>query len=310
MKSIKRILICVLIAAAILLSVNGVYSVEAASDCIRVTSAITSERLYSGNDLQEAFDAAERGCIVSIGRTYRMTQDVVLDAEIMISGQNFLRFNGYSIQLSGNGAIYVAERFSRSTYVTALNPEYNEVEWVQESGGYIYYLVPTSPNMDDYEPEIRVEGSEFLLGAQVLEEDGVIIIDPVSAGISTTDFAAAVDSASSNDAETFTISFTDDVAGLVANGTVMTVTASNTGYTGTVSKIYTIYVLGDVNRNGRVDSADASMIACYAAGLQELDGIALEAADANYDGDITDADAQFLCQKYVTDGEYVSPLSR
>lgn len=310
MKATKRWFLCMLCAVLILLAVNGAYSVDAASDSIRVTSAITDERLYSGNDLQEAFDAAERGCIVSIGRTYRMDKNVVLDCEIMISGQNFLRFNTYSIQLTGNGAIFVTDRFSRSTYVTALDPDHNEVERREENGGHIYYLVPTSPNMDNYEPTIRLDNNPHLYGARVLEEEKIILLDTVAAGISTTDFSSCVESTGDEAAEKFTISFTGDVAGLVANGTVMTITASNTGFVGTVSKDYTIYVLGDVNGNGRIDAADASLISGYVAGAQELTGIAQEAADANNNGDITAADAQMLCTKYVTDNAYTSPLPK
>lgn len=309
MKTTKRWIICTLIVVLLLFAVNGIFPVEAASDSIRVTSAITDERIYSGNDLQEAFDAAERGCIVSIGRTYRMTENVVLDCEIMISGQNFLRFNTYSIQLTGNGAIYVSDRFSRSTYVTALDPDHNEVERTEQNGGYIYYLVPTSPSMDNYEPAISVDNNPHLFGAQVMEEDGIILLDTVADGISTTDLAASVEATGDENAEIFTISFTGDVSGMVANGTVMTITASNTGYTGTVSKEYTVYVLGDVNGNGRIDAADASIISCYVSGVQELTGIAQEAADANNNGDITAADAQLICRKYVNVEEYDSPLS-
>ena len=52
------------------------------------------------------------------------------------------------------------------------------------------------------------------------------------------------------------------------------------------------YMLGDVNRDGEITSADAQLILRYCVGKVELDDEQLILADLNSDGEITSADAQ------------------
>jgi len=68
-------------------------------------------------------------------------------------------------------------------------------------------------------------------------------------------------------------------------------------------------VIGDVNGNGRIDSADANLIVCHAAGLKTLSGDALQAADADGNGVVNTADADLLCRKYIRRDSYSSPLA-
>lgn len=304
MKRWMKSLACVLSALVLVMVMCGSFAVDAASDSITVTSAITDERLYSGNDLQEAFDAAERGSIVSIGRNYTLTEDVVLKVEVMISGQNYLKFSNYHIQLTGNGAIYVTERFSRSTYVTALN-SYSEVDWIEEGGGFIYYLIAQAPSFEDRGPAITPAGD--LLGAYVDAENAVIYLDAAASGLSTEDLAAAITIGTKN-AETVQFRFTGNAGNNAANGMVMVAEATNYDYSGKAEMTYDVILLGDVNGNGLIDSADASLISFHVNGSRELTGAALLAADANRDGEITAADATLLCKKYVRPDRHVSPL--
>ena len=51
-------------------------------------------------------------------------------------------------------------------------------------------------------------------------------------------------------------------------------------------------MLGDVNRDGEITSADAQLILRYCVGKVELDDEQLILADLNSDGEITSADAQ------------------
>ena len=304
MKRYMKRLVCVAAVVAILVTIGSFLAVNAASNSITVTSAISGERLYSGNDLQEAFDAAERGSIVTLGRTYTLTADVELSVEVMINGQNFLKFGSYHIQLSGDGAIYVTDRFSRSSYITAKNA-YSEVDWVEESGGYIYYLITQAPNMDAQEPTINI-GSN-LSAAKLDAENGIIYLDINVSGMTTSALASGMTMKAEN-AEAVGFMFSGDAMGYAANGMIMSAVATNYDYGQAVKKNYTVIVLGDVNGNGKIDSADASLISAYASGKGELSEVQLLAADANCDGTVTAADAMFICKKYVRQDSYTSPL--
>ncbi len=296
---------CVLMAVLLMTAAGGLSEADAASDCITVTSAITGQQLYSGNDLQEAFDAAERGSVVTIGRTYTLTQDAVLRVEVMIDGQNYLRFGTYKIKMSGNGAIYVTERFKRSSYVEALY-DYSEVDWVEESGGYIYYLVTTAPSLEGYQPTIKKGGN--LLGAYLDLELNTIFLDAVGTGLSTEDLTKAV-SMRADFAEEVQFAYIGDADGYAANGMTLIAKAKNHDYNGSVNKSYQVVLLGDVNGNGRIDAGDASLISFHVGGSRELTGAALLAADANRDGVVNAADAAFICRKYVRPNQYATPLA-
>lgn len=299
-----KLVACMALAVAVLLSVGGVYA-DAASGKITVTN-LNGDELYNGDDLQAAFDAAERASVVSLGRSVKLTADVILDVEVMITG-NRISCGDYRILLTGDGALYTENRF-KVKEIAALY-SYSEVTWQEEGNGYVYYLLTTAPSMEGKVPEISVSGN--LLGAKLDEENGIIYLDAVAGGI-TTDAMAKLISMTADYAEAVEYSFTGTATvngkTCVANGCTMVASAVNYDYAQTVKKTYTIVLLGDVNGNGRVDSADASLIACHANGSKTLDDSLLAAADANQDGQITAADAELICNKYVKASSYDSPL--
>ncbi len=303
----KRIL-CLAVVAC-LLAVGGVALADAASNAITVSSLITGELLYSGNDLQEAFSAAERGCNVSIGKSVTLTESVILDVEIMLTG--FTRISGLSrdvqIKLTGDGAIYTDTRI-RTTFIGTLY-SYSSVEVTEENGGYIYYLVSQAPSLEGKVPVVSKGNAVY--GSKVDEENGIIYLDGTADGITTGALAKLVtmdaENAEGVDA-TFENTVTVNGTTCVTNGTVMILTAINYDYDTKVSKTYRLIVLGDVNGNGRIDSADASLMLQYASGTLELTGDALLAADIDRDGHITEADAYRICKKYVRGGSYTSAL--
>lgn len=294
-------------AVAILLSCGGLIYADAASSSITVTSALTGEELYSGDNLQQAFDAAERGSIVSVSKYITLDSNVVLDAEVMLSGESYIKFGDYKIQLTGDGALFVYTRL-RTKYIGA-RYSYSEVEMMEESGGYVYYLVTQAPSLEGKVPSVTVSGD--LLGAALDEQSGIVYLDAAVNGISTGSFTKLITMTADN-AEAVEYSFknTASVNGksCLANGCTVTASAANYDYAQTVTKSYTVILLGDVNGNGRVDSADASLIACHASGAASLTGNALLAADANRDGSVTAADAELICKKYVRRSSYTSPL--
>ena len=59
------------------------------------------------------------------------------------------------------------------------------------------------------------------------------------------------------------------------------------------------YVLGDVNGDGRITSADARLALRAAVSLETLDAVKLLAADANGDGKVTSADARLILRVAV-----------
>lgn len=301
------------LVTAILILCGNVNDVNAASGAINVTSALTSEKLYSGDDLQEAFAAAERGSVITVVRSITLTQDVVLKAEVMLKGYSFIRFvpdldNSsvyYQIKLAENGAIFCDSRI-RTKYISALH-SYSSVEMVQENGGYVYYLEAQAPEFTDEKPTFKA--GEGVYGGKVDGEKGIIYLDVAPGGVTESAIAPCITMAAKN-TERVSFAFRAAVAGgqQVATGSTMVATAKNDDYEGSDSRTYTVIVLGDVNGNGRIDSADAAMIAQFAAGKLSLTENALLAADANHDGVVNAKDAQLICQKYVRVDAYSSPL--
>lgn len=297
------------LSLALCLLLCGAVLAEAASGAVTVSNLITGEVLYNGNDLQEAFAKAERGCSVSIGRNITVKESVILDAEIMLSG--FSRVKGWSrdvqIKLTGHGAIYTDTKI-RTSYISALY-SYSTVEMTEENGGYIYYLVSQAPSLEGKVPVVST--SQDVYGSRVDAEAGVIYVDGAADGI-TTDALAQVVTMEAENAEgvdaTFQNTVTVNGKTCVTNGTLMVLTAANYDYETKISKSYRLIVVGDLNGNGRTDSADASMIMRHVSGVQELTGDALLVADVDCDGHITEADAYRICKKYVRGGSYSSAL--
>ena len=308
-----RLLLVAVLAVALLLTCSSVGKVSAASGAINVTSALTGEKIHSCDDLQEAFDYAERGCIITVVRSITLTQDVVLSVEVMLRGYSFIRFVPdldntsvyHQIKLVGEGAIFCSDRI-RTKYLDAVN-SYSKVEMVQENDGYIYYLESQPPEFTDDGPAFTA--GEGVFGGKADTDKGVVYLDVAPGGVSEGAIAPCVTMKAKN-TETVSFAFRAGVTGgqKVATGSTMVATAKNSDYAGSDTRSYTVIVLGDVNGNGRVDSADAAMIAQFAAGKLTLSDNALLAADANRDGVVNAKDAKLICQKVVRTDAYKTPL--
>lgn len=297
--------LCLIMMVALMLPGSQTAVTNAASNAITVTN-LQGEQLYSGENLQEAFDAAKSRCIVTISRYVTLDANAVLRVEVMLSGYTYIKFGNYKIQLAENGALFVDQRI-RTKYIGALH-DYSTVDMIEESGGYIYYLVTQDPSLEGQSPIVSV--TRDVLGSKVDEEADMIYLDAAADGITTTSMAKSM-SMSAENSEVVAMSFTGGVSikgeTFVANGCIVTATATNYDSNKSAKKTYKIILLGDVNGNGRVDAADAHLIVRQASGSGSLSGNALLAADANRDGTVTVADAELLCKKYVKDN-YSSPL--
>lgn len=312
-KWMKYILFAVILAA--LITVSGpAMTANAASGAINVTNAMTGQKLYSGDDLQEAFDAAERGSIVTVARYITLTQDVTLRVEIMLKGYNFIRFvpdaNNtsvyYKLQLAEEGAIFVDSRI-RTKYIGTLH-SYSEVDMVQENGGYVYYIVAQAPDFDGSKPVVTA--GEGVYGAEVDAENGLIYFDISPKGVTQSALAQCITMQAKN-TEKVAFTFQSEYPGAdVATGGTMVATATNVDYDGKVTVSYRVIVIGDVNGNGVIDAADAALIARFSTGVSTLEGDALLAADANRDGLVNAKDAKLICEKYVRADTYKSPLQQ
>ncbi|MBS6211407.1 MAG: dockerin type I repeat-containing protein, partial [Proteus hauseri] len=67
-----------------------------------------------------------------------------------------------------------------------------------------------------------------------------------------------------------------------------------------ITEILEVRILGDVNQDAKVDSADVEMLLRYNAELEELSGEQLEAADVNQDKEAYTNDARMILQ-YVAE---------
>lgn len=317
LKWAKRIL-CLGIILMILFADSSAFMADAASGSITVTNELSGngELLYSGDSLQDAFDACVRGCVVNVGRRITLSDDVSLKVEVALSGYSNITFAGYRIMLEINGAILSETRFRMSEIAAVHN--YSTVEMRRENGSYIYYLITQTPVFGEENPEFVVGNKLF--GAVLDDSQKVVCMDLPVDGVLASDMSklvsfpidysveAKAEHGIENVAITFSGTVSKDDRSYIANGTTMKTSATNFDYEGSVDKTYTIIVLGDVNGNGCIDAADATMIARHAAGSEELTGNALLAADANRDGEVTAADAQLICEKYVRRNSYRSPL--
>lgn len=305
----KYIVIAVLAIAVMVLGFVFVHA-TAASNIFVVTNALSGEELYSGNDLQEAFEAAERGSILYVGRNVTVNTAVVVDCEVMISGYSFIRFKDEGkFLLTGDGALFVDEKL-RVKVIDALY-SYSSVEYTEESGGYVYYLVTQAPSLEGQILNVTAKGK--LLGYKIDYENGIIYLDAHADGITATEFKTSLAMEALNaDAVAFTVSDTVVLEGkgeCVKNGSTLTASATNRDTKTTATVSFKVVLLGDVNSNGRIDAADASLIMLSAVGSAPLSEESMAVADANQDGVVSTADADALCKKYVRSGSYKSPLS-
>lgn len=313
-KWLKYILFAVIVAIAVSIC-SPVTKVSADGNIITVTSMLTGERYYF-NDLQKAFDAADRGCIVDIGGPITLQQDVILRGEVMLKGYTFIRFvpdaNNtdiyYRILLAENGAIFSPDSRIRTKYIGALH-SYSEVDMVEENGGYVYYLISQAPDLSGAQPKIQI--GDKIHGVKVDAQTATIYLDLPLKGISKDTLVSQMTmDAKNTETVTFTIQSEQTTGAMVTNGCTVTAEASNYDYEGNDTATYTIIVVGDVNGNGMIDSADAALIAQFAAGVTTLSDHALLAADANMDGVVNTKDAKLICEKYVRADAYTSPLKK
>ncbi|MBR6920737.1 MAG: dockerin type I repeat-containing protein, partial [Clostridia bacterium] len=72
----------------------------------------------------------------------------------------------------------------------------------------------------------------------------------------------------------------------------------------------TVVILGDVNKNGRIDSGDAKLMIDHYMGNRKLTGDALIAVDVNRNGRVDSGDAVKNTIKYSSPSDYTTSLNK
>ena len=148
---------------------------------------------------------------------------------------------------------------------------------------YCYYDYPkyiTANGMNGYsveKPEVNIISSS---GAVLNSADNTI--SKIEPNLSASSFTSKYLSMSSG----VTVDFANTVGGLVATGTTITVKSGTT-----IIATYKISVLGDLNSDGKINSADALTILKQSVGMISLSKFEKLSADYTGDGTINSADA-------------------
>ena len=104
---------------------------------VRVTADDGSE-LYKGNNINDAFAAAESGCTVTVSDEVSLTADIDLAFNVSLEGGEYIDFAGYSILINGPDTALSTD-VQISGQVLSADPEYRVVE-TEDNGTYTYSL--------------------------------------------------------------------------------------------------------------------------------------------------------------------------
>ncbi len=297
---------------------NYVYTLEEDQKYKIIVYSAEDEILYTGDDLNEAFEAATAGSTIYVLDEVELTANVELDRDVKLEGGEFVDFGEYTITLTDveNSKLTIDVQI---TDTVKSGSEYSVVDEDEDNGDYIYTLSPLAPVINN----ATIDKQDPTIAYKIDNERGIIILDVVDPasfedlklagnGITNAQFKAQLGFTFEN-AETTEIAITFngsalDDGKLVPTGTKVTVTATNPDYNGVVTKEYDVVILGDTNCNGRVDSGDAKLMLDHYMGISELTGLKFIAGDTNCNGRIESGDAVKNTIKYNRPKEYKSDL--
>lgn len=155
---------------------------------------------------------------------------------------------------------------------------------------------------------VNIATDEKIVGVKFTDND-LIYLDIQPSGITVEQLLELLKVEYQADKLTLTVVNSKDGAGLVCNASKLVITASNKDGK-SVTKTYTIIILGDVNGNGKIEVADTYLIAATRVGTStvELSEYALLAADVNMNGGLDVADASRNANKIVFWDSYTTGL--
>lgn len=267
---------------------------------------------YSGSNLAAAFAAAGDGSTIAVKEAVTLEENLAINGTVVITGADKVNWNGKTVTL-GAAAHVTADHLIGAEKFTAGAPYY-EVAETQEGTDYHYVLKALQPEFVDEKPKVNL--GQVIRGSKADADNKLLYLDVSPAGITEEQFKALVSFAVSNAEQAY--SFEDCAAyegrSLLATGTKVTVTASNTAAAETVELTYTIIIMGDTNCNGRTDSGDAVLMSKHYQSQDDSDkmnGYPLLAADMNQNGEVESGDAVKNATKYKymwADNTYLSAL--
>ena len=300
------------------LIVNAVYTAVGPVEKETITVVDKDGKvLYKGGDINAVFENAKAGSTVTVTDDVKLEKDVTLGTKLTLNGAAHIEFGKYSVILSDKNAELVSDTEIKDHVKSA-----SIYSGVSETGKYVYKL-------QAYTPEILSAGlsteSTNILGFEFNMSEGVLILDildPESKtnrthagnGITADELLKCLDY-NTEYAGQITASLTSDgkkLSGtsLVPTGARLTVTASNPDSISVSTLACTIVILGDVNKNGRIDSGDAKLMIDHYMGKRKLTGDALTAADVNRNGRVDSGDAVKNTIKYSSPSDYTTALNK
>lgn len=296
------------------ITVNAVYTEIIPETKITVTAANGSV-LYTGDDINAAFDAAQAGGTIAVTGQVAVTEDVSLKKAVTVTGGAYIGFGNYFMILADKNAALNIDVQIKNKIKSG-----SEYSTVSETGQYTYKLKALAPKVTSVTVK---SGNKSILGYTLDKNNGVLILDildPESKtnkthagnGITADELIKSIGCSTENAAQTKVSISNDGVklsgTALVPTGSKIAITASNTDSASTATATYTVIILGDVNKNGRVDSGDAKLMFDHYMGSKNLTGYVFMAADVNRNGRVDSGDAVKNTVKYSKAANYATAL--
>ncbi len=293
------------------LSVRGI-TVEAAAALEQVTLTLNlfgdasliivtdpnGEILYSGDVLEGAFAAAVSGSTIRIYGDVVQSEDITVEGNVTVIGAQYIDQNGKKLILDKDSVLNVDMTLNE----VGTCSEYLSLTISKNGYLWVYTVKVLDPTLDS----IEVKVDDVVLGAKVDAGKKLLYLDVRADGMSQADFEQYVTPKLSN-AKTSKVTIEGKTsAGLIPTGATLTITAENPDSSVKVNETYTIIILGDTNRNGEIDSGDASMMMSHFFGFKIMTGAALLAADTNQNGEIDSGDATMNQVKFLLPQNYKS----
>ncbi len=298
------------------ITVNAIYTSVKPEYAITVTGA-DGKVLYTGSDINAVIEEAKAGSTVTVTDTVELEKDATLKTLLNVVGAEHIVFGSYNVILADKNAELKTDKPVKDHIKSG-----SVYSRVSETGKYVYTLEAYDPQILSAELNTKnsnILGFEFDIAGGVLILD---VLDPLSKtdrtkagnGITADDLLKCLEY-STEYAGQITASLTVNGAALngtslVPTGAKLVITADNpdSDYKSVLG--CTVVILGDVNKNGRIDSGDAKLMIDHYMGNRKLTGDALIAADVNRNGRVDSGDAVKNTIKYSSPSDYTTSLNK
>ena len=291
-----------------------VYSLQVSPISGKFAVAVTDpngDYVYTGSNAVAAFAAAgeNEGSRIVVYEKTALTASVNVSVSVSIVGTKYIDFGKSGILLTSKDAELSTDKKLESGKAASGSPSYKLTETFA-GNKYVYTLEAITPKLSV--PTIDVSSTGSIRGAKVDVENKYIYIDAAPDGISTS-YLVSVMHFTSTDATGTDVKITGNGKTVGENAVLCTgdelIASAFNESDKTDSAVYTLILIGDVNRNGRIDSGDALKMNLHYMGVRILTGVELAASDVNRNGRTDSGDAVKNSTKFTymwTSGSYKS----